>query len=756
MVMHLSPHFRFAARWAAWRALAAGLCLLGPTGKVHSFEQEVLRGRVLDGRTGQAIEKARVFTGTEATSTDKEGRFTLAVKDGASVEVSVSAVGYSVARKTVSPGAGELEFYLGQDAVAYAETLDVRPAVFDEDRNAPLAQSLLGVEQRNLASVVADDVLRSVQTLPGVSSGDDFYGTFSVRGWGFENSGLYIDGVLVNSPFHTVRDVNDSFSLTILNNDVIEGVTLMNGGAPARYGDRVGAVLNIETRDGSREKTSVRANAGATGVSLFAEGPIGHSGTSWLLGARKSFLDYVINAIQDNPTFVFGYYDVQGKLSHSRGPHVLSLFLLHGSSDYEDNESTLGRNDVARALAATQLLSARWRWTPSERTFFSLSGFLSRETGRNRNLRSEDLFDGTSSQSGGRVDLTRKLGSTHELQAGLLARNLAVDATEASYPRAGPSFDRLSYSRNQWQPGGYLQDAWRSSSGRLSLNAGVRFDRASVPKGTFFLPRASGVFRVSDRSSVSFAVGSYAQFPTLEALFGSNGNEKLAAEESDHFNLGFEHTLSPTLRLRAQVYDQEERYRLRTGREVRIQDGEIEVIGDRSPQNALSGRSKGVEFQIQRRSPNGVTGWMSYAIGRTQVRDAATGDTFDSDHDQRHTLNTYLSYRISDRTNLSLKFRYGSNVPIAGYFQRTISGYRVGEERNRIRIPSYSRLDVRANRTFSVARARLTGFLEILNVLNHSNYRYGSINIAFPSAQVFFDRERMFPFLPAAGITVEW
>jgi hypothetical protein len=406
-----------SAKIASCLTLLLSLLLCGVSVTVQAQASprtgETIRGRVTDALTGQPIEKARVSTPSGATSTDRDGRFTLPMPSGESFEIEVSAVGYGVARRKVARGAGEVDFRLGQDAVAYSESLDVRPAVFAESPDAPLAQTLQSVELRNLASVVADDVLRSVQSLPGVSGGDDFYGTFSLRGWGFQNTGLYIDGVLVDSPFHTIRDANDAFSLTILNNDVIEGVSLINGAAPSRYGDRVGGVLSIETRDGSRDRTTVRANLGAAGVSAFAEGPIGRSGTSWLFGARKSFLDYVLHAIRDDPSFVVGYYDVQAKLSQRSGAHTFGLFLLHGDSDYEDAEFGLSRNDIARAAAATQIVNARWIWTPSARTSVATAGFWSRETGDNRNSSRETLFESTAGQIGARVNVSRGVGKSH-------------------------------------------------------------------------------------------------------------------------------------------------------------------------------------------------------------------------------------------------------------------------------------------------------------------------------------------------------
>lgn len=741
-------------------SLAAAVAVLGCLiSAVHVSAQSPARieGRVFDARTAQPIEKARVSTASAETSTDRDGRFALPAVGTEGTEITVSAVGYGLARQHVVPGARLVAFPLAQDAVAFEERVEVRPALFDVDPGAPLAHTLQNIELRNLSGVVTDDVLRAVQSMPGVAAGDDFYGTFAIRGSGYQHVGLYIDGVLVTAPFHTIRDLNDAFSLTILNNDVIGGATLISGGAPASYGDRVGAVLNLETRDGNRERTTTRASLGATGTSVFGEGPLGSSGTSWLIGARKSFLDYVVRAILDEPSFVVGYTDVQAKLSHRARGHALSLFMLHGASDYEDSSRGLPRNDVARASAASQLVSARWVWSPSTTTSLKTAGFWTREAGVNRNATAETLFDSTGVQFGGRIDLVAGLGRSHRLRAGFLARRLSGRHAEVAFPRSGAATTVTTFDRALWQPGAYVEDGWASPERRLELTAGVRVDRLSAVSRQAVLPRASGALRLTDRTRLSVATGAFAQFPSLEQFFGRAGNDDLAAEESDQIVVGLERRLSTSLRAQVQVYRQAERRRLgQSHLEPRLDRGVPFVPEAGQSQNAWSGTSKGVEVALQRRSPNGISGWMSYAWGHAELRDTETGNVFDSDYDQRHTVNAYLSYRLSDRTNVSTKFRYGSNLPVPGFYEAVDGGFRLSSDRNGLRLPAYSRLDVRANRTFSIRRARLTTYVEVLNLLNHANYRYTGRSIFLPSGRVSFNQSTQFPLLPAAGVTMEW
>ena len=227
------------------------------------------RGRVLDAATREPIAKALVSVrgrGIE-TTTNADGEFEIAGLSGGKFEVYVSTVGYGLVKQEieVSGTASPIDILLGQEAFRRTDSVTVSADVFEspDSKNAS-EHTLNNTELKNLANVLVDDPLRSVQTLPGVTTGDDFYAQFSVRGAGFRNIGFYIDGVLAKEPFHTVRDVNDSGSLTILNGDLVESLSLYSSGAPARYGDRTAAALNVETQNGNTERTIGRANLAAS------------------------------------------------------------------------------------------------------------------------------------------------------------------------------------------------------------------------------------------------------------------------------------------------------------------------------------------------------------------------------------------------------------------------------------------------------------------------------------------------------------
>ena len=159
---------------------------------------------------------------------------------------------------------------------------------------------------------------------------------------------------------------------------------------------------------------------------------------------------------------------------------------------------------------------------------------------------------------------------------------------------------------------------------------------------------------------------------------------------------------------------------------------------------------------MQRQSPNGFSGWASYALGFARYHDRTTGESFWGDFDQRHTVNLYGIYRVSDRLSLSARFRAGSNFPTAGYWaaRRTASTSRASARRaaTRCGCAPYSRLDARANRTFTWDRKRLTLFLEAINVYNRTNVRAAlpSVNRRTFEATGLF--EPMVPLIPSVGI----
>src|SRR4029079_7210639 len=166
-------------------------------------------------------------------------------------------------------------------------------------------------------------------------------------------------------------------------------------------------------------------------------------------------------------------------------------------------------------------------------------------------------------------------------------------------------------------------------------------------------------------------------------------------------------------------------------------DGSIQAgRGDTPWVHAANCSVRAVELGLRRDAPSALSVWVSYAYATDRNTTLTGGETFWSDFDQRHSLSLFGRYPLSNRTALGAQFRYGSNYPLLGYIGQQASSaatplfgggtplfYQLVDSRNTLRLRTYARLDVRADRTFTWSRRRVTLFAEVANALNRSNLR---------------------------------
>jgi ferric enterobactin receptor len=248
------------------------------------------------------------------------------------------------------------------------------------------------------------------------------------------------------------------------------------------------------------------------------------------------------------------------------------------------------------------------------------------------------------------------------------------------------------------------------------------------------------------------------QFPDFDRVTPSPTGDLPRPEQARLLDVGVEQRLGASWRWQVTAWSREEHDVLRQ------QLAETRLVGDaivaRDPlpawRNTLEVSARGVEVLVQRRAATGINGWIGYAYGRARARDVATGETYWADFDQRHSLNAYATARISTRTALGVRLRAGSNFPVPGYFRREGLQIFLAERRNEVRLPVYARLDLRASRAFNYRTRRLTLFVELLNVLNRTNYGTTDGTIRQSTREAAGYVEKLLPFVPSVGFTIEF
>ena len=135
-----------------------------------------------------------------------------------------------------------------------------------------------------------------------------------------------------------------------------------------------------------------------------------------------------------------------------------------------------------------------------------------------------------------------------------------------------------------------------------------------------------------------------------------------------------------------------------------------------------------------------------------------TGNSFDADYDQRHSVRVYASYRVKPTVNLSGRWIWASGLPVRGYFARAgPEDIVLSAERNRLRLPEYQRADFRINKAFIRNWGQLTLFAEVINLTNRENIRFDDIrSYDTRTGAARLSCDTMFPILPSVGLVVDF
>jgi outer membrane cobalamin receptor len=745
------------------------LLLLSPFVVVAQERLITLRGRVVDANSGEAMANVRVVAKLtdRSTITDADGAFTLELPPGPQ-ELYITTVTYGLVKKSINVSEGtssNIEIALNEDAAALTEQVTISSGPFESTRTtSTFEQTLNKRELQATSSILLSDPIRAAQALPGVGSNDDFRSEFSVRGAGFDRVGVWLDGVLTDNFVHTVAGgYPDTGSLSVINSDAINSVSLLSGGSPANFGSRTAAVLDLDSRDGNRVKPSGRIAAALSGISGIVDGPISSGKGSYLIAARKSYIGYLVRRINDQNEFannppVLGFADVQGKLLYDLSErNQLGVSAIFGNFDYDRNRDRelLFVNSVFRGDSHNSLFNAHWNFTPNPQVFWQTRFFAQKTSFKNVNRDELILNDGDRSQYGIRSDVSFQLPRSNRLEAGLYVRSLNVNSVSQRFSFANVPFDFGSFDQDGTEQAYYAQDTWKNERWRLQFTGGLRVEHSEITSQTLNSPRASLSWSINEHWRVHAMVGRYYQFPDFEQIFGRLGSRSLRAERATNVSGGVEALVGDRVRVSFEVFNREDANLFFSLSEPRL-DGGFVSFGEFPFRNSLDGHARGFELTLQRRSANKLAGWISYSYLRTKLTDSQTGLSFVADNEQRHLLNTYASYRFTDTWNLSSVFRFGSGPPIPGFFRQAGDIFFLSDRRNEVRVPDYARLDVRVSKAFLFKRWKLTATGEVLNLLNRNNLRYAGFDNFDLSGRVFGQLDRVLPILPSAGVVIEF
>ena len=375
--------------------------------------------------------------------TNQEGHFELALPAG-SRRLTVSIVGYGLVRREVAvPGGGvvDLLFPLAGGTGTYSETVTVAPERFRRMEPVVAAQQVLdSADLQNLRGVLADDPMRAIQALPGVATGDDLRSEFSVRGSDFAHMN-YRRRLLLTSCTPSARSrIVELRSVAMINSDVLESVTLSTAATRSASATGPDRRWISGCADGSRDRNH-RHHRGQRHQRIVRSQKVrsGRRGVgSWLVSARQSYLDLVLDRLVDDQVS-FGFTDAQGRLrlrpdiaskrrSHR---HRRTIRLEEPEEEIDSDNLYLGDNASALAIGGWRLTLPRG-WL-SARVFSAANEF------RNETRDRTPLDKGHDTEIAGRVDVAWQAPGRTQVEGGALVEH-TWESRQRQRPIAGAAY----------------------------------------------------------------------------------------------------------------------------------------------------------------------------------------------------------------------------------------------------------------------------------------------------------------------------
>jgi CarboxypepD_reg-like domain len=728
---------------------------------LHAAE---LRGKVTNAVDGEPLGQINVSVLERklATITAADGTFLIANLPPGNYTLRLNAVGFRLLTESftiiTSEDVHEVNVVMVPDNFRRTDVVDVKADVFQAgDSPAVVEENLSSSEIRQASTVLADDPFRAVQALPGVSASgnNELLADFTVMGAPFSEVGIYLDDVLVPSPFHNGSNVTNGASLSLLTSEIVDQMRLLPVAYPERYGDQVGAALDIHTRDGSTTGPLFRASVGLGDSNIVGEGRLGDAKRgSWLGAFRRSYLGYLTRNLIRSDFADITFYDGSLKLTYDLTPqHTVTFFGLGGNTLVSDPSAT-DNSDVRRATSDFIFLRAGWRWSVSPHLLVDNRLAYIRQPGLETNPAGQVLDRTSYGEWAGGTNVIWAWSKNSTLEGGWNLRRLA-DHVSNLEPGAMP----LIYQSDQraLRVDGFVQEASSFLSNRLHVLGGVRIDSREDLGVHPFSAQGSAAWRVARATELQLSLGRYAQLEFPDFQFGQGTPCPFVEqmyEKSDHYSVGIEQRMGENTQVRVQFFDrQTSKFVTNLGNAAcLIQPGTF---------NTAQRYSRGVQIVLQRRSANRLSGWIGYTYARARENALFTASPqsvvyssyFDSTTDQPNSVNAFATYRLRPTVNMAAKALFGTGFPAVTGLERTPSG---GVAPLPVqRLPNYFRADFRTDKDWAFRRWKMTLYGEVINLTNHNNRILNFVDVT-PGGQQVVHTLGALPITPTVGLVFEF
>lgn len=681
---------------------------------LHAQETATISGFLRNDATGEPLAYANVFIKSTnlGAASNVEGYYVITNVPPGEYEIAVSIIGFKMITQNTQFKGNQnlrLDFRLlpmvieGEAVDVFGEVQKMRELV--EPSRIPLDLRTLELAP----AFIEPDLFRTIQLLPGVQTLNDFSSALYVRGSTPDQNLVMLDGITVYNPYH----LGGIFST--FNTDAIKEADFHAGGFPARYGGRMGAILNVINREGNTEEITGNANISLVSSKALLEGPlpkIGGMKGSWMIAGRRTYFDQFIGAIRiisganDDFKFPYYFYDYQIKvnldvnlnhrLTYSRfyGDDVLTFSFSDRSENYDIYSDYSEENNSSFGIEwpwGNHTNSLTWRWliTPQlvARTFIANSRYrfhfdmnfsdegtwnMGNESGSYDESFSFDFFDIVDDKTV-ETEISWHGLTNHQIMGGFQIKqvdyNLGMEFTFSTLDTT-VFLNPLQMENRTVETSFFLQDKWDVTS-KLALQMGGRVMDYSLHDSIYIDPRFGLKYILRKDLSLKFALGRYHQFLTIANTedeswrlidFWLGIPADRPAPYADHVILGIEYLSDENWLARGETYYKH------FENLITLKQGDL-MFGDEdesrsTPFNEFyetKAFAYGFEF-LFKKTAGRFRGWVGYTFAETKRHIEKIG-WYHPKYDRTHTLNIVGDFSVLKNLHLSTSIQASTGQP---------------------------------------------------------------------------------------------
>jgi TonB family protein len=746
-----------------------------------------LAGTVRDADTKKPVAGVQIALATGQTAlTDADGHFRIDALPPGKVGLTLSGERLTPVSTDETVVAGEEQELTYKVALTPAEGTQSGPADdFEILVRAPalkreVVSTKVTAEQARSVPGAQGDVVRVVESLPGVARSAVGSGNLVVWGAGPDDTRTYVDGVPIPRLYHEGGLRSTVYS------GVVSSVELVPGGYGAAFGRGLGALVRVETE--TPDKKGLHGQLAAD--ILDASGMISHEvGPRFRATAagRVSVVDQLSKALGDDVgeyVPIPRYRDAQLRTAYKlKGGATLDVV---GMLSFDHTARGVPNSDPALSTREARdssfyRLYARYVNEEGKGTRTVVTPYVGAgtQTIKNRYGATETALSDDDFTVGVRASHAVRVTSFLNIEGGIDAQvethdvarrgSLGLPAREGDVrvfgqpPPDSIAFDKFKTSRVGVAP--YVEADLALFGDKLHLIPGLRVDplfrsvSRKIPavsgapaiglyEQNFAVePRLALRYTVNDKLAFNAATGLYHQQPNVADLSATFGNPTLRTSRAVHTVLG------------ARVQAMEKLTVELTGFATFMDDLTMRNTAS-APVTAEAllatgeGKTFGLQTLVRRELSDQVFGWVAYTLMRSQRKNADGTPWRLFDYDQSHVLSTVLVWTPFKGFEVGARFRVSSGYPRTQVVGTYYDARRDREQpafgkQNGYRIPIFAQLDLRASQQLSIGDTQLQVYLEVQNVTNRKNIE----EIVYSPDFTRRGGIRSLPILPVAGLS---